>query len=458
MKRVAAGLGLIAFLMVLAGGSLAAQVGERPQDTDYTDDAEDAIDDAEDEDDEAKRRQYYVIALTAAQAEIAENPNNPLGHRLAALASLELEQYAEAGAHFDRAQEIYPLYEFEDSGLREQTWIDLYQEASPLISGGDYEGATAIFENAHAIFQDRPEIMVTLAQLYGSLGEYERSIAFIEQVDVFMNSEAVATKDSATIAEWQDQASVLPLLHAQTLAGSGRSAEAADAYRSLSEADPTNMDHVRSLATVLMDSGDEAAALVVYADLLSKPGLTGPDLFSIGVGFYQANDWVNAVRAFSQAVELNATDRDSAEMWARTLLLDKLFVEIPAVAEQWASLDPNSQNAYLIWAQAANTNGDAETTQRTMGIAQDMEVTVDQLQLQRFGAGGGNVSGNVMNKTLEEGTSVTLTVTFYGASGSPIGTVTSSVTLAAADMAELFNAQFDSAELIGGYSYELTVG
>ena len=145
-------------------------------------------------------------------------------------------------------------------------------------------------------------------------------------------------------------------------------------------------------------------------------------------------------------------------MWARTLLLDELFTDIPAVAEQWAALDPNNQNAYIMWAQAANKNGDTETTQRTMGIAQDMAVAVDQLQLERFSAGGGNVSGNVVNKTLEEGTSVTLTVTFYGTSGSPIGTVTESVTLAAADMAELFNAQFDSAELIGGYSYELTVG
>jgi tetratricopeptide (TPR) repeat protein len=458
MKRVAAGLGLIAFLMVLAGGSLSAQIGERPQDTDYTEDAEDAIEDAEDEDDEAKRRQYYETAMTAAQAEIAENSNNPLGHRLAALAALGLEQYADAGAHFDHAEDLYPLYEFEDRGLREQTWIDLYQVGSPLVSAGDYEAASVVFENAHAIFQGRPEVMVTLAQLYGSLGNFERSIELIEEVDVFMNSEAVAAEDSATVAGWQDQASVLPLLHAQTLAASGRSAEAADAYRTLSEADPSNMEYTRNLATVLMDSGDEAGALEVYAELLSQPGLSGPDLFAIGVGFYQANDYVNAVRAFSQAVELNATDRDSAEMWARSLLLDERFADIPAVAEQWVALDPNSQNAYLIWAQAANTNGDTEATQRTMSMAQDMEVAVDQLQLQRFGAGGGNVSGNVVNKTLEEGTSVTLTVTFFGTSGSRIGTVTSSVTLGAADMVELFDAQFDSTEQVAGYSYELTVG
>ena len=140
MKRAAAGLGLIALLMVLAGGSLTAQVGERPQDTDYTEDAEDAIEDAEKAKDDAERRAYYDIALQAAQAEIAENPNNPLGHRLAALAALGLEQYMESGAHFDRAKELYPLYEFEDQPLRQQTWVDLYQEASPLVSSGDYDG------------------------------------------------------------------------------------------------------------------------------------------------------------------------------------------------------------------------------------------------------------------------------------------------------------------------------
>ena len=43
MKRVATGLGLLAFLMLLMGGSLSAQVGERPRDSDYTEDAEDAI-------------------------------------------------------------------------------------------------------------------------------------------------------------------------------------------------------------------------------------------------------------------------------------------------------------------------------------------------------------------------------------------------------------------------------
>ena len=445
MKTAAARLGIVALLFALLGGSLDAQVGEPPRDTDYTED-------------EAEARAHYQTALAAAQAEISENPNNPLGHRLAALAALGLGQYAEAGAHFDRATELYPLYEFEDQPLRERTWINLYNQASPLVNAGDYEGATTLFEGAHAIYQGRPEVMVTLAQLYGSLGEYGRSIEFMDHVDAFMGSDAAAAADSATMAGWQDQAAVLPVLRAQVLAADGRLDEAADAYRALSAADPGNLEYIRSLATVLMDAGNEAEALGVYEELLSQPGLSGQDFYAIGVGFYQASDYVNAVRAFSGAAEANATDRDALEMWARSLLLDEVFADIPPVAERWVELDPYSQNGYLIWAQAANQTEDTEATQQAMGAAQGLEVAVDQLQLQRFGSGGGLVSGQVVNKTLEAGATVTLRFTFYGTSASPIGTVTTTVNVGDADMAELFEVQFDSGETVGGYGYELTIG
>ena len=291
------------------------------------------------------------------------------GHRLAALAALGLGQYADAGAHFDHAKELYPLYEFEDQGLRQQTWIDLYQQASPLVSSGDYEQATEIFENAHAIYQGRPEVMVTLAQLQATLGDFDRAIELMDQVDAFMASEAVANEDEETVAGWQDQVSVLPVLRAQTLAAAGRDEEAADAYRALSEAEPDNTEHIRNLATVLMNAGDEAGALEVYVELLGQPGLSGQDLYAIGVGFYQANDYVNAVRAFETAAQQNPKDRDALEMWARSLLLDELHAEIPPVAQQWIELDPYSQTGYLIWAQAANLSGDTEATQMALGCS-----------------------------------------------------------------------------------------
>lgn len=458
MKRVATGLGLFAFLMMLAGGSLSAQVGERPRDTDYTEDAEDRLEDAEDSDDESEKQAYFRMALEHAQAEIAENPINPLGHRLAALAALGLGQYPEAGAYFDKAMELYPLYEFEDQSIRQSAWVDLYQEASPLVGAGDYEGAVSLFEDAHAIFKERPEVMITVAQLYGSLGEFDKAIDFIGQVDAFMESETAAVADSVTMAGWQDQASVLPLLEAQVLAANGQYDEAADAYRGLMAAEPDNIDHVRSLGTVLMDAGREEDALEVYEQLISQPGLDGETMFAIGVGFYSANDYVNAVRAFSAAVNLHNTDRDALEMWARSLLLDEAFADIPPVAEQWVGLDPYSQNGWLIWAQSANRVEDVEATQLAMGTAQELEVSLDQLQMQRFGGGGARVSGSVINKTLEEGASVSIVFTFFGEGDAPLGTVSTSVVVGATDMAELVDAQFDSAEMVWGYSYELTIG
>ncbi len=458
MKRAPAGLGIVVLLVMWAAVPASAQLGERPRDTDNTEAAEEAIEDAEDADDDAERRMHYQTALASAQAAITEDANNPAGHRLAALASLGLEQYAEAGKYFDRAMELYPLYEFEDQPLRERTWMDLYQTASPLVSSGDYDGAAAVFEGAHAIYSGRPEAMITLGQLYAQLGEHDRSIEYMDEVAVFMASDVLANFDSATVAGWQDQVSVLGGLRAQVLSAAGRLPEAAAAYRELSDSDPSNLEYGKGLASVLMEMGNEAEALEVYEDLLSRPGLSGQDYYAIGIGFYQANDYERAVRAFGGAAEQNSRDRDALEMWARSLSLDSVYVDVPPVAERWIELDPYSQNGYVLLAQAANQNGDTERTQEAMATAQALEVNVDQLQLQKFNEGGGVVSGSVINKTLEAGASVTLRFTFYGTSDNPIGSVTAAVTVGAANMAEIFRAQFDSGEIIGGYSYELTVG
>jgi hypothetical protein len=53
---------------------------------------------------------------------------------------------------------------------------------------------------------------------------------------------------------------------------------------------------------------------------------------------------------------------------------------------------------------------------------------------------------------------VTLEVTFYGSGGRAIGTATERISVGEVDTPQLFELQFDSAETVGGYSYELTVG
>jgi len=440
-------------LMSMAGGA-----GINPTNTDNTRAAEDHLEEAEDASTPEEARSHYELAASSADLAIAEDGQNPLAYRLAGMAALGLEDFGAAAANFDKAQELRPVYEFDFVGIREAAWIEQYQLASPFVGAGDYEAAAVHFDNANAIYKLRPEAMITLGQIYAQLREHDKSVAAIDEALAFLDSDAMATVDSVTAAGWIESAAPLPLMRAQVLADAGRFEEAVGTYRQLSAASPNDLELKKGLALILSQMGNDAEANQIYTELLGMPGLTPADFFAIGVGFYQSNDYGLAVQAFSGAATASVNDRDAIEMWARSLQLDSAYAEIPAVAERWSALDPNSQNAYLILAQAANQLEDAETTQEAIQMVDGLEVSVGDLTLRRMSTGGAMVSGSVVNKTLDQGANVTLRFTFYSNDGTPIGSVTESVSTSATDMAQTFSIQFDSAEAVGGYGYELTVG
>ena len=342
--------------------------------------------------------------------------------------------------------------------LRERAWIDLYQRASPLVQSGDYEGAAAHFENANLIYLDRPEALVTLGQIYAQIGEHDKALENIDGALAFLDSETMALADSATTAGWLDQTAGLPLLRAQVLAAAGRFEEAVGTYREMSAADPGNLELTRGLAGILMEIGEEAEAFELYDGMLDMPDLSAADFYFVGVGFYQGSDYTRAAQAFRGAAEASVNDRDAIEMWARSLQLDSAFVDIPPVARRWTELDPHSSNALVILAQSSNLNGDEATTATAIQAADALEVHVNDLTLRRFGDGGGSISGSVTNKKLDPGAVVSIVFTLYNTVGDPIGTVTESVSVGNQDMAEIFQVQWDSSEMIGGYGYRLTIG
>ena len=440
-----------------AGGSVGA--GENPRNTDNTRAAEDALEEAEAAASPAQATQFYQQALTAAQAAIAEDGLNPLAHRLAAMASMGLGDYRSAGTHFDHAVELRPLYEFDLVGIRERAWIDLYQEATPFVQSGDYQGALEYFENANAIYDGRPEAVITLGQLYAQLGDHDAALEAMDQAIAFGSSEKMAemvVSDSATARGWEEQIAEVPGLRAQVLAAAGRFEEAETAFRALVAQNPDDLSLKRSLGQILTETGDEAGATAVYEEMLGMQGTTAEDMYIIGVGFYQMSDYARAADAFSRAAGVSENDRDAIEMWARSLQLDSVYAEVPPIARRWAALDPNSQNAWLVLAQSANANGDQATTQEAIQAVDALDVVVNDLQLRRFGNGGAQVNGSVINKKLIPGATVSLEFTFYSASGAPLGTVTETVSLGQVDMAELIDVQFDSAERVDGYGYVLT--
>lgn len=443
---------------LLAAG---ASEGEAPRETANTDAAEQALEaavDAEEAGDAQQAEMHYQEAMSAAEAAVAEDATNPLAHRLAGMAAMGLEDYEAAGEHFDEAIELRPIYEFDLVETRERKWIELYQEANPYIQSGEYESAVEYFEDADAIYQGRPEVMITLGQLYAQLRRHDEAIEAIDRSLAFEDSEYMAAVDSATAASWREQMEELPLLKGQVLADAGRFEEAVTVYEELVAENPEDVELKRGLAAILMELGRQDEAFAVYDELLTMPGLDAPTLFSIGVGFYQGEDYGRAAEAFGAAAEQSVNDRDALEMWTRSLQLDSAYAEVPAVANRWIELDPNSRNGWTILAQATNQLGDQAATQEAIRMVESLEVSVRDLQMTRYGGGGASVTGSLVNHSLDPGTPVTLRFTFYDDQGAPLGTVTETLSAGQADMAEVVQIEFQSTEQVGGYGYELTVG
>jgi len=429
--------------------------GEDPRNTDNTRAAQDHLDAAGDADDPAQKRTHYQAALTSAQAAIAEDARNPLAYRLAGLADLGLGDFQAAGAAFDQSEELRPIYEFENIGVREQAYIDEYQEATPFLNSGDYDQAAVHLENASAIYHGRPEADITLAQIYASQRDHDRALAKIDAVEAFLSSDAMDNIDDEMAANWRSQTENFPLMRAQVLADAGRFEEAVATYRELVAQDPDDVAMQQDLGAILMQMGNTDEALQVYGRLLDRPGLNSDDLSRIGLGFYQADQYEQAAQALERAATVSPKDRDAIEWWARALYADSAWTELPPVVNRWVELDPQSQQALAILAQAANSAGNTQLAAQTVQRIQALEFSVDNLQMRR-GPTGADVSGSASNRTRPQGSTVTLMFTFFGEDGAQLGTVNQTVTLGAEGMSEVFQLRFDSDQYVGGYSY--TVG
>jgi hypothetical protein len=131
---------------------------------------------------------------------------------------------------------------------------------------------------------------------------------------------------------------------------------------------------------------------------------------------------------------------------------------VPPVAERWIELDPASQIAITILAQAVNATGDSQRAGEIIRRVDALTLSVGDLEMRRHPDGGAQVSGSVTNRSLAPGSNVTFTFTFYSESGQTLGTATQQVRLGTPAMAEVLQVEFSSPQQVGGYGYTYTTG
>ena len=415
----------------------------------------------------------YEEALANANEAIEDRDNNPLGYLLAGRALLGLGRFAEASAALDKAEELRPVYMLEIDPIREGGWFGQYEIAQPLLSSGDYTEAAVILEKANLIYKKRPEIMIVLGQIYSAQAGTETdpaarveatnlAIQRLTEADEVITARS-AEVDSATAVSWQEQRVEIPVTIAQALISAERFDEAAEALQGLVESNPDNILYATNLAGIYAQSEKPDSAKLVYSRLLTRTDLAPKDLYLIGSGLYQANEYDLAAGAFKRGAEAAPKDRDAVEMWTRSLQLvltkgggeatPEQLQEVITAAEQWTALDPNGRVGLLILAQNVNKAGDEPRTVELVGQIEALNVALLDLQLRRQPSGGASLLGDVENLKADPGTPVTIEFTFYDRAGNALGSQTVQVSTGLKDARTPFQTVFDSDQQVDGYTY-----
>ena len=454
-----------------AGGGAPGSGGVRPRETAETRAAELAINLAIVAGPEQSRPQYEE-ALSAAQAAITADTTNPLAYKLAGQALIGLDRLGEADEMLDEAEELRPAYVQEETeGIREGAWFYQYERAQPLLDAGDYLGAAEILEGGISIYQQRPEIMVVLGEIYVQEDQPDRAITYLKQADSLIDARAPQV-DSSLAADWRAAQADLPVQIAQAYLGAERYDEASAELRSLVAQNPDNILYASNLASVYIRTDQSDLAAGVYENMLRRTDLTPGNLYTIGGGYYNLQSYPEAVDVFERATTASRRDRDALEMWTRSLQLQHgrdsasatpaSLQELIGAAERWVELDPNTRTGYVILTQVVNKTGDEDRTVELIDQINALTVGVTDLQLLRNPNGGATVTGDVENLTEPAGTLVNLMFTFYDRQGNAIGTQATEVTLGAPGPGDNqpgartpIRVAFTADQQVDGYGYQL---
>ena len=231
--------------IVIGGRSL--EEGISPRDNASTQMAMLYLSQAQSADDPAAAEQRFQEALDASLEGIEADPENPQSWFQAGQAYLGLGDFVAADSTLARAEELHPRYYLEIAPVREQAWVEAYNEAIEYTNNRDYPRAIEVLERANLIYKERPEAMMNLGNLYAVTDQPNEAISVYQEALDLISGPMAAEQDPETQASWEENAAMAELNVAQLLSQAGRDEEAVEAYRTILERDPGNVTVTSSL-------------------------------------------------------------------------------------------------------------------------------------------------------------------------------------------------------------------
>lgn len=446
------------------GGGGGEEEGFPPRENDDTRSAELFLTQAETLGDPSR----FQDALTAAMAAILDDSTNPLGYYQAGRAQVGLGDHVAADTLFEMATELYPAYDQDVRIQRETAWIALFNAAIDPLDTGDSEEGIRFLQSAEVIFPgQRPEALINLAVTYNQVGRIDDAIeAFGAALDI-IRGPRMQEADSVTAASWAESEMNVSFNRAMLLSQEGRYDEAIGEYERFLEGNPGDVAALSSLASVLSEAGMADSAQAIYDNLLTGAAELGMrELFNIGVGLYGAASSASepsvgqelfgrAGDAFRQVAEVAPENRDAVFNLAQSLYEAGNWEELIPVARELLDLDGYNPDSYTILAQGLVETDQSQEAVQILQTREGLAFRIEESSLAPRTAGGGSVSGQLVNNTLDPGTVVTIRVHFNGEDGAEVGAIDIRVTAPAQGAAELFRADLTSDESVLGYYYEV---
>lgn len=428
-----------------------------PEDTEHSDDAEVALVQADiaGEDNPEEREQSLREAIAAAERGIEADPENPIHYFLAGQAHMFLEEYEQGAEYFDEAEDRHERYRLDTEVLREEAWLEMYNEGVELLDEDQEDAAIDMFERANRIYRQRPEAMMNLASIHHERGDLEEAAEYYSQAIEVIQGPRSRDLEEEDREAWESQLEPARFNRAQINIELGNFEQAAEDYEQVLEDDPDNVMALSNLSVAYMQMGEEERAREIYEELFEQEDLMMHELLMIGVGFYEGEDWEQAREAFERIVADVPNHREAHANLVQTLHEAEEWEQLKEVGDAAIERDSHNPVIYQLVAQAYVHTDDEQTAVQYLNQMEELPFWLLQVHMEPQYGEGAVINGQVQNHNLEPGTQVEILFTFYGPDGGEIGTETASFQAPDEEEVLPFDLQFSHADEVAGYDYEV---
>ena len=433
-----------------------------------------------------EKASLYQQALDVLAEGFEKQPENPRNYEMAGQAYVGLNDYEGADSVFKKAVEIWSCYSGLIDTLRYNAWVGAFNRGIQYAGSGDEERAVEAYSQAWMIYKKLPQPQLqigaisanrALAAEPGAERAEEQSRAQEAFRSALTSIEQAGERLTAEQRQEYSRAAAFNL--AQMLAFDERYQDAAKAYDRFLALEPDNVDATTNAAVVLtrastqnaakaadMEDGPEKEAILAdaaalkerakgyYAKLLGREDLSADEFHNLGIGLLQLQMNADAVQAFSRAVALTPYSERSMAQLAFVLFSEGNYDSLTVVAQKLVDRYPLDKNNLALLANAYreldNSEKALELLERREALA--MEVVDVELKMVEESY---ELSGNLLNISLEPGATVDLVFDFYSDAGEKVSTAAISLTAAEAGMGSSFTVPTTSEQPISGFSYQV---